>query len=749
MAIADSGGRFAALGSRVIHVNQTTSGAQRAPSVAHLDDSTFLVSWFGKGRGDRHGVFSRQFAGDGTSLSHESRVNETTSATQARPSVAAASNGYIIAWDGKGPSDHRGVFARFVDTELGAPFFINDIDDQTIDEGSTLNVTASVTDLDGEPDTVVFSFGNAVPAGAMIDPTSGQITWATDEADGGQSFVFNVVATDTTNFSDSTSFSVFVDEINNGVSISPTEDQVVTAGQQLTVVVTATDPDGGEVTLSSMLAGGGELPSWLTFDPATGTYTGMPQQSDVGSILVTTTATDSQGETAFDTFAITVLSAETGFEFDVPDQFANVGQLFSTDLDDFITLDGTVDPGVISYNLDNVPDWLLFDSTTNVLSGTPASVDVGTETITALAISGNGTGSVLDTFNITVNDVNLAPRVFDQTMRVSPTAPNGSTVGQVIGSDPNAGDTLTYEITAGNGRNAFAIDAGSGIITVADSSQLVDDSTVVLTVTATDSGSPQLSGSGQVTININSAPVTAAYTLGTFDLEGDAISSIMPGQEFELRLFAADRRLGMEPDEGGVFAAFADIVYSSALVSASGNIASGDIVISTLYNAAASGSAAVLGLVDEVGGVDGISELGTEPREIARIRMQAGLVEGMVLFATDVADDSIQHPTLVFGQDEEIPASLIDFGTTSLSISSNDEVFLTVGRGSGPSDRSSLNADVWQQADSAAVETTPLAPSLVVSALTGFGQSNANDAEDSYESSVTDQFFAQLGNELD
>ncbi len=57
---------------------------------------------------------------------------------------------------------------------------------------------------------------------------------------------------------------------------------------------------------TAILSDGSALPSWLSFDAATQTFTGTPLNADVGSITITVTATDTAGATISDTFSITV-----------------------------------------------------------------------------------------------------------------------------------------------------------------------------------------------------------------------------------------------------------------------------------------------------------------------------------------------------------------------------------------------------------------------------------------------------------
>ena len=67
------------------------------------------------------------------------------------------------------------------------------------------------------------------------------------------------------------------------------------------------DVDSGDTkTLSATLENGDPLPSWLVFDPATGTFSGTPANPDAGTISVKLTVTDARGATASTHFDLTV-----------------------------------------------------------------------------------------------------------------------------------------------------------------------------------------------------------------------------------------------------------------------------------------------------------------------------------------------------------------------------------------------------------------------------------------------------------
>ncbi|MGI9434594.1 MAG: putative Ig domain-containing protein [Geminicoccaceae bacterium] len=70
---------------------------------------------------------------------------------------------------------------------------------------------------------------------------------------------------------------------------------------------TFNDVDASDVlTYSAALKDGSPLPDWLSFDPNTRAFSGTPDNSDVGVLQVTVTATDSQGIEASDSFDLTI-----------------------------------------------------------------------------------------------------------------------------------------------------------------------------------------------------------------------------------------------------------------------------------------------------------------------------------------------------------------------------------------------------------------------------------------------------------
>ncbi len=113
---------------------------------------------------------------------------------------------------------------------------------------------------------------------------------------------------------------------------------------------------------------------------------------------------------------------------------------------------------------------------------------------------------------------NHAPVIADQAFAVNENSADGTVVGTVAASDPDAAQTLSYRITAGNTSGAFGINSSTGQITVANSAALDYETTptFLLTVQVTDNGSPAESSWATVTINlvnVNEAPVNSVPTV--------------------------------------------------------------------------------------------------------------------------------------------------------------------------------------------------------------------------------------------
>jgi hypothetical protein len=93
---------------------------------------------------------------------------------------------------------------------------------------------------------------------------------------------------------------------------------------------------------------------------------------------------------------------------------------------------------------------------------------------------------------------NLAPVIQNQAFQLSKTSSNGTAVGTVIATDPNAGQTLAYSILSGNTNSAFAINSSTGNITVANSGAFATGTTTGSNYSVFQSTSPSSTATNHV-----------------------------------------------------------------------------------------------------------------------------------------------------------------------------------------------------------------------------------------------------------
>ena len=136
-----------------------------------------------------------------------------------------------------------------------------------------------------------------------------------------------------------------------------------------------------------------------------------------------------------------------------------------------------------------------------------------------------------EVFSVTIDNVNEAPSVNADTFALDEKSANGTAVGTATATDPDAGTTLTWAITGGNTGGAFAINSSTGAITVADTND-VDFETnhpFSLTVQATDNGTPQLSDSDTITVNLNDVNDNPVVNAAIFSLAENSANGTSVG----------------------------------------------------------------------------------------------------------------------------------------------------------------------------------------------------------------------------
>ena len=95
---------------------------------------------------------------------------------------------------------------------------------------------------------------------------------------------------------------------------------------------------------------------------------------------------------------------------------------------------------------------------------------------------------------------NSPPSIQDQGFQLNQQSPVGTDVGTVFATDLDAGQTLTYSIVSGNTNGAFSINALTGMLSVANSTALAVDFSLVVMVQ--DNGVGELRSQATIVIDV-------------------------------------------------------------------------------------------------------------------------------------------------------------------------------------------------------------------------------------------------------
>lgn len=451
---------------------------------------------------------------------------------------------------------------------------------------SSATVTVSVTNVNESPviQDQGFNLNENSPAGTVIgtvtatDPDqSQQLVYSIISGNSGGTFSINsntgvltVANNQLLNFESNTSFTLVVkvqdngtsalsDQANISISINNVNESPVVSNQAFSVnsnvqngyvvgQINAFDPDPNQA-LSYLIASGNTL-NIFSLNNTTGmlTVTNSSALNNVTSPIVLSVSVSDNGNPQLSsscTVTITVaqnnnppsISAQS---FQVNENSASgttVGQVTASDPNAGQTLTYTI----ISGNTSNAFNL----SATGLLTvANPSALNYEANNLYTLVVkvSDNGTPvlSAQAQITITITNVNDAPTVTaGQTFNVYSNATNGTVVGTVLSEDEDSGQTVNYAIVGGNSFNAFAINAVTGVITVANSTSLkkLANKTVQLSIQITDNGVPTMSSIGMVEIKVirkrdgyltdisEPAPLTIVYPNpspnGMFTLKSD------------------------------------------------------------------------------------------------------------------------------------------------------------------------------------------------------------------------------------
>ena len=367
-----------------------------------------------------------------------------------------------------------------------------------VDVGDTLTYSATLAD------------GSALPSWLMFDAVTRTFSGTALNADVG---IINVkiIATDIAGASVNQIFDLSVQNTNDaptvGMAIAA---QTVLEDSTLSFVIPTNafaDVDVGDsLSYNATLADGSALPSWLSFNAATATFSGTPQNGDVGSLSVKVTAFDIAGASAIQSFSLTVQNTndaptvgvaigaltvleDSAINFTIPtNAFSDV------DVGDVLHYSAALASGAA------LPTWLSFNTISGAFSGTPLNGDVGiiSVKVTAFDIAG---ATANQTFSLTVQNTNDAPTVgvAIATQTVLEDSAINFTIPTNAFADVDVGDVLHYSATL-------------------DSSAALPTWLSFNTVTGTFTGTPLNANVGNISVKVTATDIAGASATQSFNL---------------------------------------------------------------------------------------------------------------------------------------------------------------------------------------------------------------------------------------
>ncbi len=428
----------------VVRASETTRGSRSDAVVAANATGSSVVVWHGQGPGDKHGIFMQRFNAAGDFVGDETLVNETTAGTQFDPDVAMAADGsFVVTWSGPTADDPSGILARRFDSDGVA-------------EGSEVQVNTTTAGHQTESSIGMSSAGSYV------------IIWTSEGQDGD-------------------SRGIFGQRFNSAGETQGDEFQVntETAGPQ-------------QESSVAMQSDGTFMAVWSSFDRADDRWSIVGQRFDatgtaLGDEITVNTTTAGQhrhpqvGGT-FGSYLVTWqlnLSDGSGWEV-LAQEFDSSGARVGTEI--------TVNAAPAGTN-----------------SGHQQHPAVGFSAAGQGAVvwSGHGTADRQGVFAVTVEDDqiredNLTP---DLAEIPAQTVEAGTELVVVVtATDPNAGDTLTFQLDPTSSPADATItrnesDPRSATIRWTPTADL-EGTTVEFLVTVTDNGEPALADAEAFTVEV-------------------------------------------------------------------------------------------------------------------------------------------------------------------------------------------------------------------------------------------------------
>jgi hypothetical protein len=173
------------------------------------------------------------------------------------------------------------TFAIGVAQYSNQPPVLDPIGNKTGQEGQLLEF--QITATDPNPNDVLTFNADNLPDGATFDSVTATFSWTPgyDQAGVYENIEFIVSDGNSDPGVDNELITITVGNVNRPPEFAPVDAKTVNENETLQFSVTASDPDGDTIELST-----GELPAGASFDQVTGTFSWTPDNTQAGNYVV-------------------------------------------------------------------------------------------------------------------------------------------------------------------------------------------------------------------------------------------------------------------------------------------------------------------------------------------------------------------------------------------------------------------------------------------------------------------------------
>ena len=363
--------------------------------------------------------------------------------------------------------------------EVGLTTLLSDSDMISVDNVGTKGLTPQAPTVTAQTPTqnlaASHAFSIALPANTFTDPQGQALTYkaslsngaalpawlsfnaATDTFSGTAPLTsatasVTVTATNQSGLSASETFT-FNDTPAAPTVTNATATQYLIPSHAFSIALptnTFTDPQGETLTYKASQASGAALPSWLSFNAATDTFSGTAPTTNT-TLSLKVTATDQSGLSTSETFTLNdapvapTVSNATATQYLIPNHAFSIALPTNTFTDpqgETLTYKATLSSGAA------LPSWLSFNAATDTFSGTAPT----TNTTLSLKVTATDLAGLSASETFTLNDAPAAPTLSSQTANQTIAVNHAFSIALPSNTftDPQ-GEALTYKATLSSG----------------------------------------------------------------------------------------------------------------------------------------------------------------------------------------------------------------------------------------------------------------------------------------------------------